>query len=142
MQNKWRDQIHASGLHMTVLKEKIIGVFEKTKEPFSVSELLKALKRCKLSPHKTTLYRELKSLVEVGIIEELKFHNGLRNYELKHKKNTHHHHFICEDCSEVIDFNNSALEQLIKKVELTLKRKGVSVQNHALNLYGLCSQCQ
>ncbi len=140
--SSWQDKIRAKGLHLTILKEKIIGVFEKTKEPLSVQELLNALKRHKLSPHKTTLYRELESLVGVSILEELKLHDGLRSYELKHKKTNHHHHFICEECSEVIDFNNSDLEQLIKKVEFTFKRKGVAVQNHALNLYGLCAQCQ
>lgn len=142
MRTNLHDQIRAQGLHVTVLKEKIIHIFEKTKDPLSVSELLKALRRGGLSPHKTTLYRELESLVGIGILEELKLHNGLRSYELKHEKSSHHHHFICEDCSEVIDFNNTAIEQLIKKVESTFKRKGVSVQNHALNLYGLCAECQ
>ena len=111
--SSWQDKIRAKGLHLTILKEKIIGVFEKTKEPLSVQELLNALKRHKLSPHKTTLYRELESLVGVSILEE----PTTMDYAVTNSntKTNHHHHFICEECSEVIDFNNSDLEQLIKK---------------------------
>jgi len=141
MQTNRRDEIRANGLHVTVLKEKILDVFEKIEEPLSVPELLKALKRYRLTPHKTTLYRELESLVGAGLLEELKLHDGLRSYELKHEKENHHHHFICEKCSNVIDFNNPQLETLIKKTASALKRKGVSVRNHALNLYGDCTQC-
>lgn len=139
MKQKWLEKIREGGLHLTPLKEKILTIFEKGHEPLSVANLLKQLRRYHLAPHKTSLYRELEALVETEILEEAKLHEGIQTYELKEE---HHHHFICELCNEVLDFEMPELEDSIKKMETQLNRKGVAIKTHSLNLYGHCSTCK
>ncbi len=140
MKKELLEKIRAQGLHQTPLKEKILILFEKANEPLTVAELLKKLKRFKLTPHKTTLYRELDGLVEAEILQEAKLHEGVQSYELLHED--HHHHFICESCKEVVDFENDELEETIVKAIRNLKRRGHVTNDHRLNFYGLCSSCQ
>lgn len=129
------------GLRITPLKEALLSILETKAQPLSVVELQSALKKHRLRPNKTSLYRELQTFVEIGIVEEFQHISGVRSFELS-KFGEHHHHFMCEACEDIIDFENEEIEELIKKTESSLKRKGMSVSAHALNLYGLCSSCK
>ena len=129
------------GLRITPLKEGILKILEKEDGPLSVPELQVRLKELKLKPNKTSLYRELEPLAGVNAVEESQLFQDLRTYELK-RAGGHHHHFVCENCKEVFDFQNAELEQTIVKIGKNLKRKGHLAKDHHLNLYGLCASCQ
>lgn len=140
MKKELLEKIQSGGLHQTLLKEKLLAIFEKANEPLSVPELLKKLKRYHLTPHKTTLYRELTGLTEANILEEAKLNDGIKSYELCHED--HHHHFICQNCNGVVDFENDALEKTITNAMKNLRRKGHVTAEHRLNFYGLCAACK
>ena len=127
------------GLRITPLKEGILAALEKAEGPLSIPDLQAKLK--KLAPNKTSLYRELETLTEANVVEETQLFQDLRSYELK-REGGHHHHFVCENCKEVFDFQNEELEQTIIKIAKNLKRKGLAPREHHLNLYGLCAACQ
>jgi len=127
------------GLRITPLKEGILTVLEKADGPLSIPDLQAKLK--KLAPNKTSLYRELETLTEAKVVEETQLFQDLRSYELK-REGGHHHHFVCDKCKEVFDFQNEELEQTIIKITKSLKRKGLTSKEHHLNLYGLCATCQ
>lgn len=129
------------GLRITPLKEALLVILAQKEEPLSVAELQIALKKRRLTPNKTSLYRELQTLTEANVVEEMQLLPGVRSFELS-RSGEHHHHFVCEKCEDIIDFENKEIEALLKKTESALKRKGLSVNTHALNLYGLCSTCK
>ena len=127
------------GLRITPLKEGILEALEKANGPLSIPDLQAKLK--KLAPNKTSLYRELETLTAVKVVEETQLFQDLRTYELK-REGGHHHHFVCENCKTIFDFQNEELEQTIIKITRNLKRKGLAPKEHHLNLYGLCAACQ
>jgi len=129
------------GLRVTPLKQGILKILGKGNGPLSIPDIQARLKKMKLNPNKTSLYRELETLANVNVVEETQLFQDLRTYELK-KKGGHHHHFICEVCKEVFDFQNEQLERTIIKIGKSLKRKGHLSKDHHLNLYGLCASCQ
>lgn len=139
--NELLTSLRELGLRITPLKEGILKILEKEAGPLSVPELQAQLKKLKLSPNKTSLYRELETLTEANVVEESQLFQDLRTYELK-VAGGHHHHFVCENCKEVFDFQNAELEQTIVKIGKSLKRKGHLPKEHHLNLYGLCNSCQ
>ena len=139
MDDKLLQKVRDQGLHLTSLKEKILEIFEQADTPLSVPDLTSYLKRRRLQPHKTSLYRALQGLTEAEILEEVKLLDGLQTFELKEQK--HHHHFVCRECNEVYDFENKEIEELLKNVTKSLERKGHQPDEHSLNLYGLCADC-
>lgn len=133
------DSLRERGLRITPLKEGILAALEKASGPLSIPDLQAKLK--KLAPNKTSLYRELETLTAAEAVEETQLFQDLRTYELK-REGGHHHHFVCQNCEEIFDFQNEELEQTIVKITQKLKRKGLAPKEHHLNLYGLCARCQ
>lgn len=140
-QKKFLSNLKENGLRLTPLKVALFDLFSKKAAPLSVSEIQLLLKKKHLEPNKTSLYRELESLEEIGILSEVAVHQNIMSYELN-EDNAHHHHFICENCKAIFDFHNDALEETIGKIFKNLRRKGLAPKEHHLNLYGLCQKCQ
>lgn len=141
MENMVLEKLRDAGLRYTLLKDKILDVFKTADCPLTVPELSKQLKKKRFYPHKTSLYRELEALVNIGLLEEMQLHEGVQSFELK-EENNHHHHFICRNCNDVIDFKNEKVENALVATVQGLRRKGHEIDDHQLNLYGLCNTCQ
>lgn len=84
-----------------------------------------------------TVHRTLKLFAECGIAAERNFGDGQGRFELIHGE-SHHDHLICSRCGLIIEFENSQIEQLQNKVA---KQHNFTIENHRLELYGLCSNC-
>ncbi len=135
------DSLRAQGLRITPLKKSILTILEKEEGPLSVPELQGKLKKRGLEPNKTSLYRELQSLSKIEVVEETQLFKDVRSYELR-RGDEHHHHFVCQKCESIIDFDNDQLEIVLSNVARNLRRKGHRTTDHQLNLYGLCASCQ
>ena len=80
-----------------------------------------------------TVYRNLKSLVEEGLVTSVMLPGETARFEAK--GHGHHHHFQCRSCSKVFDVHACPgnLSQLAPQ--------GFTVEDHELTLYGRCSEC-
>ena len=86
-----------------------------------------------------TIYRILESLAKCGILlTAANPERQLRYYLCRDIDEEHHHHFICLQCGKVEEVNLCLMEQVEKYVERRLK---ATVQNHLLQIEGLCSKC-
>lgn len=81
-----------------------------------------------------TVYRNIKSLVENGLVGTVYLPGENPRYESSHHH--HHHHFHCTRCDKVYDVHEcpGELQQLAPK--------GFHVESHELTLYGACETCQ
>jgi len=83
-----------------------------------------------------TIYRNLKTLEELGLISEIQY--GTRSSRFDANVSSHHH-FVCRRCEKIIDvdagpnldFESSSLAQM-----------GYQVQEYQLQLIGLCPACK
>lgn len=84
---------------------------------------------------RTTVYRTLETLVQIGLAVRL----GHPGASVRYDPKTHrHHHLVCEACGTVLDLEDSALD------ELTLPRRvagGFRVRDFSVQLLGLCRDC-
>lgn len=94
----------------------------------------------------STIYRTLSLLDRAGFLNKIDVGDGQSRYELKSvEKDKHHHHLICTNCGKIIDYSDFLDEELdlVRKAEKNLARKyDFIVQDHNIDFYGLCKDCQ
>src|SRR5262245_4710785 len=79
-------------------------------------------------------YRSPSLLDEARSLEGHDFEHGQRRYE-KALTREHHDHLICLDCRAVVEFQNSAIEDLQEQV---LKDHGFKMVHHSLTIFASC----
>lgn len=103
------------------------------KRPLGVEEILdlseKEIPRINLS----TVYRNLKILVDEGRLAIVDLPGGQSRYELMEMD--HHHYFLCESCNRV--FSTPGCPQGLSD----LIPKGFSLRGHSIILNGQCVDC-
>jgi Fe2+ or Zn2+ uptake regulation protein len=85
-----------------------------------------------------TVYRTLQLLTELGIARRVHTEDGCHGYALA--EHNHGHHLVCKHCQHVIEFPGTEdLQPLMDQLE---KTTGFIIQEHVLELAGLCPDCQ
>jgi Fur family zinc uptake transcriptional regulator len=106
----------------------------------SIPQIQKEIEKRGLRPNKTTIYREVKTLVEKGVINEVFDNSGIIKYEYSDKK--HHHHFICLKCDKVIPLECFNTENLLESFFLPIEKKyNFKIDFNFFDLKGYCSLC-
>lgn len=82
-----------------------------------------------------TVYRNLNLLVENGEIIRLDFNGDAEHYDGNPQN---HYHFICRNCSAIIDVSISTDNSLN---ELVTEKDTLKIEDHALFFHGLCEKC-
>jgi Fur family ferric uptake transcriptional regulator len=126
------------GLKSTSQRDKIFDVFVKAGRHLSAEELYDRVKKSHPGIGFATVYRTLKLLAAAGLAQERRFEDGFTRYE-QASPNAHHDHLICTQCGAIIEFENERIEMLQQDVA---RKNHFKVQNHKLELYGLCEACQ
>jgi Fur family ferric uptake transcriptional regulator len=83
-----------------------------------------------------TVYRNIKSLLDQGAIQEVLLPGENPRYEISEAEHEHHHHFQCYECDRVFDVHACPGDFS------HLAPKGFKVRDHELTLYGTCFDCQ
>jgi len=126
------------GLRMTSQRELILKTFCKQKKHVTAEQLYEVVKKTDDSIGHATVYRTLKLLAEAGIARELNFGEGSLRYE-PDPDDSHHDHLVCVKCGKNVEFFDEEIEKLQQKIA---EKHGFVLTDHALNLYGTCSDCQ
>ncbi len=77
-----------------------------------------------------TVYRTVKLLEEVGVIDRIEFGDGRSRYE---EAGEHHEHLIDIESGDIIEFYHAELETLKAKIA---KDMGYELVDHRLELFG------
>jgi len=132
------EYLAGQGLKSTQQRDEILKVFVGAGRHLSAEELYALVKKSYPGIGYATVYRTLKLLAEAGLAEERRFEDGFTRYEYR-ATNGHHDHLICTKCGSIIEFENARIEELQQDVA---RKNKFLVQNHKLELYGLCAVCQ
>ncbi len=85
-----------------------------------------------------TVYRNLHTLADEGIIQRFKVGNSYRF----DGRNDKHYHFICIKCGTIYDIESENYNSFIDHEYKFLEKKGFHVENHNLTFYGTCDKCE
>jgi len=87
---------------------------------------------------KATVYNTLDLLQECGLVSKYRFAENTSRYE-KAFGRPHHHHLICLECGDIIEFVNDKLERIQDEV---CTEKTFEPQSSSLQVFGTCSKCK
>ena len=86
---------------------------------------------------RATVFRAIELLVSVGAVERVDLQSGEHAYVACVP--THHHHVICSRCARATEIGDLGLGAVAREVA---RRTGYRVDEHRLELFGLCPGCQ
>ncbi|HEX9860118.1 MAG TPA: transcriptional repressor [Nitrospirota bacterium] len=129
--------IASKGMKSTKQRDAVAEVFFSTSGHISAEELYLKVSKTHPGIGLTTVYRTLKLLTEAGLAKERRFGEPQGVYE-KNDTDKHHDHLICTRCGKIIEFKEPVIEKMQDDVA---KRYGFIVEDHKMELYGLCKSC-
>ena len=143
----WHGRFKGCGYRMTVPREAILNVLNKTFKHLSAEDVYMAVHKIYPNVGLTTVYRTLELLVRMGLVFKFDFGDGRARYELSEgpKGERHHHHLVCTSCGRVVDYTDFIDEEveLLNQTEKGLSKKyNFEITNHLIQFYGQCDKCK
>jgi Fur family ferric uptake transcriptional regulator len=83
-----------------------------------------------------TIYRNLRKLVEAGLLRQIKI--GARAVYEHDYGYPQHEHLLCEKCGKMIEFQDAAIQSRLDEV---CAAHGFQAKGHTLVVRGVCSEC-
>ncbi|WP_237179347.1 Fur family transcriptional regulator [Paenibacillus sp. MMS18-CY102] len=124
-----------NGLRITDQRRSMVTIFSDHDGYLSPKDVYDSMVRTYPSVSFDTVYRNLRMMSEMGVLEQFYFMDG----GLKFKSNClshHHHHLICVNCEKTVTFDYCPMDQ-----QMNLPG-GYKILNHRFEIYGVCDSCQ
>jgi len=117
------------------LPRKIVFEVLQDSEPQTMQEIVAACP----SINQTSVYRTINLFDKLGIVHKLQI-GWKYKIELTDSFNSHHHHLTCRRCGKTIPFaEGQELEQFLQDIA---QKHQFAMQEHQLEIQGLCSSCK
>ena len=135
--NSLKDFLCAKGFKSTKGREIILKELETRGEHFNAENLYSGLNQNKQRVSKPTIYRTLKLLEKLRIIERFDIKKNCFYYEPLLRKGEHGH-LICEECGKIVDFS---IEDFDTVKSAIVKEKDFTLGTLSIRAFGLCESC-
>jgi Fur family ferric uptake transcriptional regulator len=103
---------------------------------FDADQLIDDMKRAGLPVSRATVYRTLAKLVDAGLLRRLEL--GPRMFYEHDYGYPQHEHLYCEQCGKVIEFQDPAIEAVIREVG---RQHNFQTSGHTFIVRGTCADC-
>lgn len=104
---------------------------------FSAADLVADARERRLAVGRATIFRTLDLLAELDLVERIDLPSGEHAYVACEP--AHHHHVVCSGCGRSDDIDDAGMRAVVREVA---RRTGYRVDDHRLELFGLCPDCQ
>ncbi len=135
-----RSSLRDRGQRLTPQRQRVLGLFEQIGEGRHLSaeevhqRLLVSEERVSLA----TVYRTLRLLSSMGLLQELELSEGGRRFELASDAHRDHHHLVCVRCGRTEEFENPAV---LAAGATAADGLGFQLLDCVLNVRALCPDC-
>ena len=92
------------GFKKTDKREQILDIFSETTKYITPRDILDVMIEEHPGMSYDTIYRNLNTFVELGILEETEL-TGEKHFRMHCETDHHHHHFICMSCGNIKEIN-------------------------------------
>ncbi len=125
------------GYKLTPQRRSVIRTIASSQDHLTPAAIYQKVHQDQPSIGLVTIYRTLDILAKLELICELHAGGSCHSYTIGARG--HHHHLICSNCGEVIDFAGYDLTQLEQRLS---RQTGFEIEGHLLEFIGLCQNCQ
>lgn len=134
----WEKRLSAEGFRITGPRRAIMEVLLAASVPLSPRAILEQGRWVHRKLGLVTVYRTLALLEQFNWVRRVHREDGCQAY--LPASPGHSHALICRGCDRAVDFGGGDdLDTLIERIEA---RTGYHVNDHLLQLFGLCPDCQ
>lgn len=132
----WERHLRSRGYRITAQRELILRAVQETSHP-NQDSILDYVRDSGHDLNRTTVYRTLGLLEDVGLIQHSHVGSGAPVYHLT--ADAAHIHLVCQSCSEVVSVSGDTADEFADLLE-SLSGFQVDVSHTAL--WGLCEACR
>jgi len=115
-------------------REVILEFFSKNNRYLTAGELKSSMEADNPGISFDTIYRNLTTYTELGILEETEL-SGERHFRMHCEPGVHHHHFICTICGETRSIPDCPMDTI------AVNLSGYEIIGHKFEVYGRCPKC-
>jgi Fur family ferric uptake transcriptional regulator len=126
-----------AGYRLTDARRAVAQLIADQRGHFSAADLVADARARRMGIGRATVFRTLDVLSELGAVERIDLPSGEHAYV--GCATSHHHHVICARCGRTAEIEDAGLRTLVREVA---RQTGYRVDEHRLELFGLCAACQ
>ena len=129
------DRLRQHNHSLTKTRDKVFLYLQKS-GPLSVNQLIKL---CSPDINRASVYRTISLFEQLDIVHRIQI-GWKYKLELSGDFSYHHHHIICTSCGRIINIDeDSFIEDRLQQIA---KNHDVIIQDHQLEIHGLCASCR
>ena len=132
-----RTVLDDAGYRLTDARRSIAELIAGRAGHFTAADLVADARRRRLGIGRATIFRTLDVLAELHAVERLDLPNGDHAYVACEP--AHHHHIVCSNCGQSRDIDDAGWRAVVRDIE---RRSGYRIDDHRLELFGRCPDCQ
>lgn len=135
--NEWLTQLQENGYRLTEARRAVIETVQNSTRALSPLEVFDMARKKYRALGLVSVYRTLEKLEELHLIQRLHQPQGCQAFISAF--HGHEHLLLCRNCGKVAFFEGDNLDAFFQSVA---QKTGYQIQEHWLQLFGLCQACQ
>ena len=128
-------QLRARGGRMTTARRALVTALVEAEGHVTADDLAELVQRSHPDVHRSTIYRTLDALEELGVVDHVHLGHGRAVY---HLVDDPHQHLVCDACGFVIEVPDSLFQPL---AELVRDDYGFVLRSNHFAVLGRCADC-
>jgi len=121
------------GLRITEQRRTLAKLFADTPGYLSPKDVYDYMGRFYPGLSFDTVYRNLRLLDELGVLEQVVFEDGVK-FKLHCREHDHHHHLICLHCGKTYPLTHCPMEATVVPDDFVIVK-------HKFEVFGYCGAC-
>ena len=135
--NNWLSQLQQNGYRLTGARKAVVDLVAASSRALTPAEVFDTARAAYPALGLVTVYRTLEKLEELHLIQRVHRPQGCQAFISA--GSGHQHLLLCQRCGNVTFFEGDHLDDLINSIA---SQTGYSIQEHWLQLFGLCQACK
>ncbi len=132
----WLEQLHDNGYRITAARRAVVDAVYGSTHALTPVEVYDRARKKYRALGLVTVYRTLEKLEEQHLIQRVHQPQGCQAFISAGIG--HQHLLLCKNCGEVAFFEGDDLDALTASIA---RKTGYEIQEHWLQLFGLCANC-
>ena len=136
---EWLERLQVNGYRLTEPRQAVVEVITSSRRVMNPLQVFDQARQRYPSLGLVTVYRTIEKLEELNLVQRVHQPSGCQGFVAAFSG--HQHLLICQGCGQVEFFSgeNEKLETWTSQLE---QESGYHIQEHWLQLFGLCTDCQ